>query len=270
MNGEGSRFPPAIRPRIGDIESEDRGAELKIKYLLCPEALVCRPGDSLATTARRMHPGRVEVLAVCIGEDPVGLVSESDLVRALAQAADPQTVLVHAYMTPITHTAEPEEDSWAAAQRMLDLGIRHIAVISDDTLVNIVSVRQLFSVDTRLVDAARTPPRAHTGAGVAGLPAAPRDLAVRGVRPRRGQPARVDTCVPRRIAAEGNPLIDTAMIGDPGYWLDLPCTHGGRFCNLRGRRVVAAANRSRKSTDDLARNIDALLAEPATGTVHRQ
>jgi hypothetical protein len=169
-------------------------------------------------------------------------------------------------MTPITHIADPEEDSWAVAQRMLDLGIQHIAVIGDGTLVNVVSARQLFSVDTRRVDGGRTPPRAQTCAGVTGL----RGLAVRDVRPRRGQPARVHTCVPRRIVPEWPPLIDTATIGDPGSWLDLPCAYSGQFCNLRCRRVVAAANRSQESTDDLARKIDALLADPATDTVSPQ
>jgi predicted transcriptional regulator len=50
---------------------------MKIKYLLCPDVLVCQPGDSLATTARRMYAGRVQVVAVCIDEDPVGVISES-------------------------------------------------------------------------------------------------------------------------------------------------------------------------------------------------
>jgi predicted transcriptional regulator len=126
---------------------------MKIKYLLCPEVLACQRKDSLATAARRMHTGRVSALAVCIGADPVGVISESDLARAVAQLADPQSARVDAHMTLIVHTAEPEEDCRAVAQRMLDLGIQHMPVINDGTLVNVVSVRQLFSVDTRLVDA---------------------------------------------------------------------------------------------------------------------
>jgi hypothetical protein len=66
---------------------------------------------------------------------------------------------VQAYMSPIVQTADPEEDSWAVAQRTLDLGIQHMPVISDGTLVNLVSVRQLFSVDTRLPNAAKTLPQ---------------------------------------------------------------------------------------------------------------
>ena len=50
---------------------------MKIKYLLCPEVLACQRKDSLATAARRMHTGRVSALAVCIGADPVGVISES-------------------------------------------------------------------------------------------------------------------------------------------------------------------------------------------------
>ena len=171
---------------------------MKIKYLLCPEVLACQRKDSLATAARRMHTGRVSALAVCIGADPVGVISESDLARAVAQLADPQSARVDAHMTLIVHTAEPEEDCRAVAQRMLDLGIQHMPVINDGTLVNVVSVRQLFSVDTRLVDAGTL--ARPTRAGVAGPPPAARDPAVRGVRRRRGRPAQVDKWLAPRIA----------------------------------------------------------------------
>jgi hypothetical protein len=85
-------------------------------------------------------------------------------------------------------------------------------VISDGTLVNLVSVRLLFSVDTRLPNAAKTLPQSRSHA--AGL---------RRVRPGRNRPPHVDKCVPRRLAAEWRDLLDVDGIGDPGRWLDLLC-----------------------------------------------
>jgi hypothetical protein len=57
---------------------------MKIKYMLRPEALVGLAIDSLAVTGGRLHAGQVHALAACNGTEPVGVMSESDLLCAVA------------------------------------------------------------------------------------------------------------------------------------------------------------------------------------------
>jgi CBS domain-containing protein len=123
--------------------------EMKIKYIYRPETLICRPCDSLATTALRMYADQVPALAVCADDELVGIITERELVRAIAEGVDLHAVPVDTYATPVVHTASPEEESSAVANKMLDLGIRHLPVVSNGSVINLVTVQQLIAVEFR-------------------------------------------------------------------------------------------------------------------------
>lgn len=121
---------------------------MRIEHIYRPGPLTCQPGDTLITVARRMHTAQVGVLAVCVGGRLVGIISERDLVRAAAQGADLRTATVEAYATSGVHTAELQEDATAVAHRMLEASIRHMPVVDEGSVIGMVSMRDLFAVET--------------------------------------------------------------------------------------------------------------------------
>ena len=79
----------------------------------------------------------------------VGIVSERDVTRALADDADPDAVWSANIMTEERVTAEADEADEAilrVALRMLDERIRHVAIVEDDDIIEVVSSRDVFRV----------------------------------------------------------------------------------------------------------------------------
>ncbi len=77
-----------------------------------------------------------------------GIVSERDVVRALAEGADPDQVWVADVMTDDLVTAGPEEHIVAVAMRLVGANIRHVVVVEDQHPVGVVSGRDLLPIVT--------------------------------------------------------------------------------------------------------------------------
>jgi CBS domain-containing protein len=88
----------------------------------------------------------VGALVVGDGTDVRGIVSERDLVRALAARRDPATT----YAADIAHTTLVWCDAGATvaevAEEMMERYVRHVLVEDDAALVGIVSARDLLGV----------------------------------------------------------------------------------------------------------------------------
>jgi len=77
------------------------------------------------------------------GENP-GIITERDLLRAVAEKADLESAHVEDYMTVNAITASSSWDAEKAARLMLDHGFRHLVVIDDSGRVEgILSIRDL-------------------------------------------------------------------------------------------------------------------------------
>jgi CBS domain-containing protein len=84
------------------------------------------------------------------GDDWVGIISERDVLAALAADADPDAVWAADVMTEEIVTADADETVLDAARRMTESDVRHLMVVDDGDVVGMVSMRDLFG---RLTDA---------------------------------------------------------------------------------------------------------------------
>ena len=103
--------------------------------------------ETLADAAARMRDNDVSSLAVMEDTELVGILSERDVVQAVADGVSPARVRVRQYMTEHPATADPDEDSGRVARRMVDLGVRHLPVIEHGNVVGVVSARDLLRAD---------------------------------------------------------------------------------------------------------------------------
>ena len=81
---------------------------------------------------------------------PVGIVSERDIVIALAAGADPDVERARDVMTPELAATTSAGTILAAAEMLLTNEIRHLAVTAGDKTVGVLSIRDVLSA---LVDA---------------------------------------------------------------------------------------------------------------------
>jgi CBS domain-containing protein len=112
--------------------------------LMVKDVLTVAPSDSIGEAAEKMNAANVG--AVVVVEDfvrIVGIVTERDLMRAVASRARAAEARVRQWMTPNPVTIEPSLSVEDAAQIMFDNNFRHLPVVKDGRPLGIVSLRLL-------------------------------------------------------------------------------------------------------------------------------
>jgi CBS domain-containing protein len=103
------------------------------------------PTSSIGEAAEKMIEAGVG--AVVVMEDMariVGIVTERDLLRAVAQRARAAEARVRQWMTEGVITIEPETEIKDAAKMMFERNFRHLPVVNKDgRLLGIASLRRL-------------------------------------------------------------------------------------------------------------------------------
>ena len=121
---------------------------MKVERVLHPDVISIESWQTLREAAKAMHEGRIGCLAVVSGEELNGIISERDIVEAVAEAEDPQNACVFDYMTETPCTVKPDDDCSVAATEMLAAGCRHLPVMEGGRLVGMVSARDLLPLAT--------------------------------------------------------------------------------------------------------------------------
>jgi CBS domain-containing protein len=106
--------------------------------------LTVDPADTIGEAAEKMNEANVG--AVVVVEDfarIVGIVTERDLLRAVAARARAAEARVRQWMTPNPVTIEPDLTIDEAAAIMFDNNFRHLPVVKDGRPLGIVSLRLL-------------------------------------------------------------------------------------------------------------------------------
>lgn len=118
---------------------------LRVRDLMSHSVLAGVAGQTLGEAAAAMRARRVGALIVNGNGRVGGILTERDLLRAMADRRDPTRVLVSEYMTPNPLVVESSEDVDRAAAMMRRRRIRHLPVVDHGHLVGFLSVRDLLA-----------------------------------------------------------------------------------------------------------------------------
>ena len=100
-----------------------------------------RPDMRLGEACGELDRLKVGALIVCDADRVVGVLSERDVVRAIAQGgAGALDKPVSDYMTADVVFAEPAETVAILMERMTDRRIRHLPVLRDARLAGVISI----------------------------------------------------------------------------------------------------------------------------------
>jgi signal-transduction protein with cAMP-binding, CBS, and nucleotidyltransferase domain len=101
--------------------------------------------DTLRSVAETLTEESIGA-AVVKGTHPPCIVSERDLVEALAEGLDPERSEAADVMTADVAYAAPSETVLAVGLRMLANEIRHLPLVEDEVVVGMVSARDVLAV----------------------------------------------------------------------------------------------------------------------------
>ena len=108
--------------------------------------VTAREEESLTDVAARMRFHNVgSAVVVSRGNVVVGIITERDVVRAVADGADVEKTRVGPYMTANPTVIGPETEVKEAARIMLQSGCRHLPVVAPNgRLMGLASTRDLL------------------------------------------------------------------------------------------------------------------------------
>jgi CBS domain-containing protein len=109
------------------------------------DLLTVAPDIPLQEVAKRMVSRDVGAALVTDGERLVGIVTERDVLRAVARGLQEKT-LVRDFMTSDPETMDPDESTQHAAVLMIHGGFRHLPIMEGEEVIGVLSIRDLVRV----------------------------------------------------------------------------------------------------------------------------
>ena len=125
------------------------GKAKTVADLMSRKTVMIGPEALLDQAAQVMVEHRIGSILVMEGERLVGILTERDVLRAMAEEAGagrgrhPATEPVSDWMTPDPDTIEPDVRPGHAISLMMHGGYRHLPVLEGDRLIGMLSLRDL-------------------------------------------------------------------------------------------------------------------------------
>lgn len=116
---------------------------MPISDVMTVNVVTVGPQTTVEDVARRMVATHVGSALVCDGPSLLGILTERDVMRLVADGRDAKTTPVDEIMTAGPVCAEPDWEIPDAARLMVSRGIRHLPVTQEGKILGMVSIRDL-------------------------------------------------------------------------------------------------------------------------------
>ena len=116
-----------------------------VGQLMSGDLSVITEDATVKQAAGQMQDQRIGSLLVKKGNDFSGIITETDIVRAVAERDDVAATSVVQVMSSPILTVEKKLSPHYARELMADKRIRHLAVTEDEKIVGILSARDLLA-----------------------------------------------------------------------------------------------------------------------------
>jgi CBS domain-containing protein len=113
-----------------------------------PGAITAAADDSLEQIAARLQDKDVSAVVILDGYRLAGIITERDIVCAVADRRDLAEGTAGDYMTLEPATVELETPLAEVARTMLAYGVRHLPVVVAGDVIGMVSARDLLQVES--------------------------------------------------------------------------------------------------------------------------
>lgn len=120
---------------------------MHVRDAMSSTVLTIGPTHTLRQAARLMAERKIGAAVVLDPDaDGPGILTERDVLEAVAQGQDPETEICADHLTPDAVTAMPDWEIGRAAAAMVAGGFRHLVVCEGSEVVGILSVRDIVRV----------------------------------------------------------------------------------------------------------------------------
>ena len=119
---------------------------MQVRNLMHRGVISVQPEQTLREAATVMNEHDVGSAVVMSDERLAGILTERDVLRAVATGSDPDQARVEDFMTRDVVAAAPNWDVAVAASEMTERHFRHLVVQENARVLGVLSVRDLLPV----------------------------------------------------------------------------------------------------------------------------
>jgi CBS domain-containing protein len=120
---------------------------MRVSDIMTAAAVSDAPDDTLAEASSKMWQQQTGSLLVMQENRLIGIVTERDVLKHVAEGGEPKTVSLRDVMTTDVVTIPPETTLHDAAQIMFEHWFRHLPVVSGDgAVLGVISLRDLLTL----------------------------------------------------------------------------------------------------------------------------
>ena len=119
---------------------------MQVRDVMTQATITETANDTLRAAAERMWRQQTGSLLISDRGRLAGIITERDLLRAVALGADPENSTVDEAMTTEVYTVPPDMPLHEAAREMAARWIRHLPVVEDGELLGVISMRDITGI----------------------------------------------------------------------------------------------------------------------------
>jgi CBS domain-containing protein len=150
------RIPVAVarplldRSRTRELEVGTRESHQPVAKLIRTPTVTCKPSESIGIVAERMTAAGASAAVVVLDDAVVGIITDRDLRSRVLAAGRTGGVIVEQVMTAPAYTVPPDRIGGEVLYEMLELGIRHVPVVTErGALVGVLEDADMFAGQPR-------------------------------------------------------------------------------------------------------------------------
>jgi CBS domain-containing protein len=117
---------------------------MTVRDLVAGDVIWVAPEATLRLAAELMMLNEVGSVAVEVDGALEGILTERDILRAVAQGADLDLDPVSSWMTEYPDSFDPEMAIEEAAEWMLATGFRHLPVVDGEQVIGVISIKDVL------------------------------------------------------------------------------------------------------------------------------
>ena len=116
------------------------------------DVVTVRPNLSLREASKIMSKFGIGSLVVVEDENLVGIITSTDIIKAVAEGKDVDQTLVNEVMSKDVITVDPDESLEEAVEKMMEKNIKRLPVVEGGKLVGIITASDIIVVEPKLIE----------------------------------------------------------------------------------------------------------------------
>lgn len=122
-----------------------------LKDVMNTRVITIRPDVSLRKASKTMCENRIGSLIVTENEKIVGIITQTDILKAVAEERDLDATLVEDVMNRKVYTIDYEKTVEDAVNLMMEKKIKRLPVTKEGKLIGIITASDIITVEPKLI-----------------------------------------------------------------------------------------------------------------------